>query len=92
MTIRRDTILDIFKAIRDAVQGTLTTNSTVQNWPTTQNTKAVGSIPEYLWLTGDAEPAPGDDGFTRAMGAEIDPASHEITIKYWTGTAWQEVA
>ncbi len=55
------------------------------------NVQVTGSIPEYMWLDGDAEPDPGDDGFTRAMGVEIDPATHEMTVKYYDGTDWQEV-
>ncbi len=57
----------------------------------TGEVKQIGSIPDYIWLDGDTEPDPGDDDYTRATGVEIDPATHEMTVKYWTGAAWVEV-
>ncbi len=56
-----------------------------------QSVKLTGSIPEYMWLDA-AEPDPGDDGFTLAMGVQIDTATHEMTVKYYNGTSWEEVA
>ncbi len=53
--------------------------------------KLTGSIPEYMWLDA-AEPDPGDDGFTLAMGVQINTTTHEMTVKYYNGTSWEEVA
>ena len=52
--------------------------------------RLTGSIPEYQWLSTDAAPTPaaGD----RAFGVEVNATTHAITVKYWTGAAWQEVA
>ena len=46
-----------------------------------------GSIPEYGWVVGDAEPTP--DRF--AFGIKVDPATGSITTMYWNETAWAEV-
>jgi len=49
-----------------------------------------GSIPEYGWLSTDDEPTPLEP--TKfAMGVEINTTTHEMTTKYWNGTAWVEV-
>lgn len=49
--------------------------------------KASGNIPEYQWLSTDTPP---DLGATdRAFGVEMDTTTHEMTIYYWTGSAWQ---
>ena len=51
------------------------------------------SIPEYMWLdTDDPKPDPGDDGFDRAMGVEIDTSTNEMNVKYWDGSEWKGVA
>ena len=50
--------------------------------------QVTGSIPEYLWVDGDAEPTPD---FDRAIGVFIN-ASHEMVVKYWDGTSWEDVA
>lgn len=47
-----------------------------------------GSIPEFGWVDGDAEPTPTEFSF----GAKVNPATGEITTMYWDGTAWEEVA
>lgn len=49
-----------------------------------------GSIPEYQWLSTDTPPALGLTD--RAFGVEINTTTHTMTVKYWTGSAWQEVA
>lgn len=46
-----------------------------------------GSIPEFGWVDGDAEPTPTEFSF----GAKVNPATGEITTMYWDGTAWEEV-
>ena len=47
-----------------------------------------GSIPEFGWVDGDAEPTPTEFSF----GAKVNPATGEITTMYWDGTAWEEMA
>lgn len=49
------------------------------------NMQLTGSVPEYGWKTGDAEPAP--TGF--ALGMEVDPATDIGTVKYWNGVTWE---
>lgn len=49
-----------------------------------------GIIYEYQWLDTDTPPVLGAED--RAFGVEINTTTHEMTIKYWTGSAWQEVA
>lgn len=46
-----------------------------------------GAIPEYQWLSTDTPPVLG--ATDRAFGVEMDTATHEMTIYYWTGSAWQ---
>lgn len=46
-----------------------------------------GSIPEFGWVDGDAEPTPTEFSF----GAKVNPATGEITTMYWDGTAWEEM-
>lgn len=46
-----------------------------------------GNIPEYLWLSTDTPPVLG--ATDRAFGVEMDTTTHEMTIYYWTGSAWQ---
>ncbi len=48
-----------------------------------------GSIAEYMWFEGDAEPAPGAGN--RAVGIFVN-ASNEWVIKHWNGTAWGDPA
>jgi len=53
-----------------------------------------GSIPEYgPWLdTDDPKPDPGDDGYDRALGIEIEAATGEMSLKYWDGgPEWKAV-
>jgi hypothetical protein len=69
--------------LEDKVEGIITgtTPATVQ---------LSGSIPEYGWLSTDDEPTPLEP--TKfAMGVEINTTTHEMTTKYWNGTAWVEV-
>ncbi len=56
----------------------------------TLDVAVTGSIPEYQWLSTDTPPALGAGD--RAFGMEINAVTHAITVKYWTGAAWQEVA
>lgn len=64
-------------AVLAALQGTL-------------NVALSGRIPEYGWLDTDDEPTPLEP--TKfAVGVEINTTTHEMTTKYWTGSAWQEV-
>ncbi len=53
-------------------------------------TEITDSIPEYQWLSSEAAPVLAADD--RAFGMEINAVTHAITVKYWTGAAWQEVA
>ena len=54
--------------------------------------KSVGGaspiVPEYLWISGDEKPNPGDDGFDRALGMEVDPATDTKVRQYWDGDTW----
>ena len=136
LSITRQQIIDIFTAIRDAVQGVLDVDVTTSVLPTgaateakqddliatdfaTQvtsaailtkladvdittlpsipaGTNAIGSvdvdtaIQEYQWLSTDLEPTPaaGD----RVFGIEINAVTHAMTVKYWTGAAWEDLA
>lgn len=58
--------------------------------PADVSVNVTGSIPEYQWLSTDTPPALGAGD--RAFGMEINAVTHAITVKYWTGAAWQEVA
>jgi hypothetical protein len=49
-----------------------------------------GSIPEYGWLDTD-DPVTPLDPTKFAIGVEINTTTYEMTTKYWTGSAWQEV-
>ena len=49
--------------------------------------KLTGSIPEYGWVDGEAEPTPTEFAF----GVKVDPATGAITTMYWDGTSWEEV-
>ena len=51
--------------------------------------KDMHSIPEYIWLAGDAAITLGADD--RALGVEINTTTHEMTTKYWNGTAWGDL-
>ena len=72
------TLIALLKGLLKQLQGTGTGAAPVQ---------LSGSIPEYGWVDGDAEPAP--DSF--AFGAKVDPATGAITTMYWNGIAWVEV-
>jgi hypothetical protein len=45
-----------------------------------------GSIEEHMWVDGDAEPTPTA---TRAIGLVFDPGTDDVTVKVWTGAAWE---
>ncbi len=49
-----------------------------------------GGIEEYQWLSTDA--APTLAATDRAFGVIVNAATHELTVNYWTGAAWQEVS
>jgi len=48
------------------------------------------SAKEYQWLSTDGEPTPAAS--ERAYGVEIDVATDEMTVKYWNGGAWVDLA
>lgn len=50
----------------------------------------IGSIPEYQWLDTDTPPVLDEN--ERAFGIKINTTTHTMTVNYWTGSAWQEVA
>jgi hypothetical protein len=50
-----------------------------------------GSIPEYSWFDGDAEPTPTDVEEV-AFGVKFNTVTGAITVYGWSGTAWVEVA
>lgn len=52
-----------------------------------QKVQQVGNIPEYQWLSTDTPPELG--ATDRAFGVEMNTTTHEMTIYYWTGSAWQ---
>ena len=73
---KQDAAKTVLDAIQAAVEGTVDVSVT-------------GSIPEYgPWLHSDAEPTPE---FDRAFGVRIE-ANKTLTVMYWDGTAWEEVA
>ena len=122
--ITRQQIIDIFTAIKTAVEGSIPAGGNaigsvdvdnfptsieventaggsvdvdVQNFPATQTvdgTVGVNNLPEsigeYQWLSTDAAPTPaaGD----RVFGVEINAATHVMTVKYWTGAVWEDLA
>ena len=110
--ITRQQIIDIFNAIKDAVEGAIPAGANaigsvdVDNFPVSQTvdgevtlgagTNAIGSvdvdtaIQEYQWISTDGEPTPaaGD----RVFGIEINAVTHAMTVKYWTGAAWEDLA
>jgi len=45
-----------------------------------------GSIEEHMWVDGDAEPTPTA---ARAIGLVFDPGTDDVTVKIWTGAAWE---
>ena len=44
----------------------------------------------YQWLSSDVDPTP--DAADRVFGVEINTATHVATVKYWNGTAWEDLA
>jgi hypothetical protein len=50
--------------------------------------KLKGSLVEYAWKTGEAEPVPTE---AFAWGYEFNATTGELTVYGWTGTAWVEV-
>ena len=48
--------------------------------------QVMGSIEEHTWVDGDAEPTPTA---TRAIGLVFDPGTDDVTVKIWTGAAWE---
>ena len=87
-----DTIWEKIQALADIKIAVETLESDGAKEATLEKLKN-SSVPEYLWLdTDDPKPDPGDDGFNRAMGVEIDTSTDEITTKYWNGSEWKEVS
>jgi len=48
--------------------------------------QVTGSIEEHMWVDGDAEPTPTA---ARAIGLVFDPGTDDVTVKIWTGAAWE---
>jgi hypothetical protein len=53
----------------------------------TLDVQLTGSIEEYTWDSGDAEPDPGSG--VRAFGVKHD--SGDFTAYYWDGSSWGEI-
>ena len=70
-----NTLLARLKSIEDKLDGTLSTEVT-------------GSIPEYSWLDGAAEPTPTEDF---AWGYKFNSTTGALTVYGWSGSAWVEV-
>ena len=71
-------LIEALKTATEAVQAKLNAGIT---------TTLTGSIPEFGWVDGDAEPTPTEFSF----GAKVNHATGEITTIYWDGTAWEEM-
>ena len=54
----------------------------------TLSTEVTGSIPEYSWLDGAAEPTPTEDF---AWGYKFNSTTGALTVYGWSGSAWVEV-
>jgi hypothetical protein len=78
--IERSEILQIFEDTKDAVEAV---QAAIE---ATLDVQLTGSIEEHMWVDGDAEPTPTA---TRAIGLVFDPGTDDVTVKVWTGAAWE---
>jgi hypothetical protein len=78
--IERSEILQIFEDTKDAVEAV---QAAIE---ATLDVQLTGSIEEHMWVDGDAEPTPTA---TRAIGLVFDPGTDDVTVKIWTGAAWE---
>ena len=105
MLITRQQIIDIFNAIKTAVEGAIpagtnligktgidqvTANANEVVTKAGSVVEVTGSIDEHQWLSTDTAPVLASGD--RAYGVEINTTTHVQTVKYWNGTGWEVVS
>jgi len=81
------TLAEILAKLADpATETTVDDIKTAVKSMDTDGIQLKGSIEEHMWVDGDAEPTPTA---TRAIGLVFDPGTDDVTVKIWTGAAWE---